>query len=123
MCDSAKMEVYLNPVKYCKTPTGHPKGHPCCKIADYDDTALGTGTLTVHPWRAGPDCGKLLYSMYSYTFYGFPTFQCNPTALYCLHSPIDTKMSFRLFNKECLLPNHFWVSTVPGTVPNESYHF
>ena len=62
MCDSAKMEVYLNPVKYCKTPTGHPKGHPCCKIADYDDTALGTGTLTVHPWRAGPDCGKLLYS-------------------------------------------------------------
>ena len=60
MCDSAKMEVYLNPVKYCKTPTGHPKGHPCCKIADYDDTALGTGTLTVHPWRAGPDCGKLL---------------------------------------------------------------
>ena len=28
--------------------------------ADYDDTALGTGTLTVHPWRAGPDCGKLL---------------------------------------------------------------
>ena len=48
------MEVYLNPVKYCKTPTGHPKGHPCCKIADYDDTALGTGTLTVHPWRAGP---------------------------------------------------------------------
>jgi hypothetical protein len=54
------MEVYLNPVKYCKTPTGHPKGHPCCKIADYDDTALGTGTLTVHPWRAGPDCGKLL---------------------------------------------------------------
>ena len=54
-----KMEVYLNPVKYCKTPTGHPKGHPCCKIADYEDTALGTGTLTVHPWRAGPDCGKL----------------------------------------------------------------
>ena len=53
------MEVYLNPVKYCKTPTGHPKGHPCCKIADYDDTALGTGTLTVHPWRAGPDCGKI----------------------------------------------------------------
>ena len=30
------------------------------QIADYDDTALGTGTLTVHPWRAGPDCGKLL---------------------------------------------------------------
>ena len=28
--------------------------------ADYDDTALGTGTLTVYPWRAGPDCGKLL---------------------------------------------------------------
>ena len=55
------MEVYLNPVKYCKTPTGHPKGYPCCKFADYDDTALGTGTLTVHPWRAGPDCGKLLY--------------------------------------------------------------
>jgi hypothetical protein len=54
------MEVYLNPVKYCKTPTGHPKGHPCCKIADYDDTALGTGTLTVHPWRAGPDCGKII---------------------------------------------------------------
>ena len=52
------MEVYLNPVKYCKTPTGHPKGHPCCKIADYDDTAFGAGTLTVHPWRAGPDCGK-----------------------------------------------------------------
>jgi hypothetical protein len=60
LCDSAKMEVYLNPVKYCKTPTGHPKGHPCCKIADYDDTALGTGTLTVHPWRAGPDCGKII---------------------------------------------------------------
>ena len=58
------MEVYLNPVKYCKTPTGHPKGHPCCKIADYDDTALGTGTLTVHPWRAGPDCGKLLLLAY-----------------------------------------------------------
>ena len=47
MYDNAKMEVYLNPVKYCKTPTGHPKGHSCCKIADYDDTALGTGTLTV----------------------------------------------------------------------------
>ena len=31
------------------------------QIADYDDTALGTGTLTVHPWRAGPDCGKLYY--------------------------------------------------------------
>ena len=30
--------------------------------ADYDDTALGTGTLTVHPWRAGPDCGKLYYN-------------------------------------------------------------
>ena len=59
------MEVYLNPVKYCKTPTGHPKGHPCCKIADYDDTALGTGTLTVHPWRAGPDCGKLLLLLLS----------------------------------------------------------
>ena len=58
------MEVYLNPVKYCKTPTGHPKGHPCCKIADYDDTALGTGTLTVHPWRAGPDCGKLLLLLF-----------------------------------------------------------
>ena len=58
MCDSAKMEVYLNPVKYCKTPTGHPKGHPCCKIADYDDTAFGAGILTVHSWRAGPDCGK-----------------------------------------------------------------
>ena len=29
------------------------------QIADYDDTALGTGTLTVHPWRAGPDYGKL----------------------------------------------------------------
>ena len=58
------MEVYLNPVKYCKTPTGHPKGHPCCKIADYDDTALGTGTLTVHPWRAGPDCGKLFLLLY-----------------------------------------------------------
>ena len=55
------MEVYLNPVKYCKTPTGHPKGHPCCKIADYDDTAFGAGTLTVHPWRAGPDCGKFIY--------------------------------------------------------------
>ena len=63
MCDSAKMEVYLNPVKYCKTPTGHPKGHPCCKIADYDDTALGTGALTVHPWRAGPDCGKIIIIM------------------------------------------------------------
>ena len=59
LCDTAKMEVYLNPVKYCKTPTGHPKGHPCCKIADYDDT----GTLTVHPWRAGPDCGKLLFTL------------------------------------------------------------
>lgn len=56
------MEVYLNPVKYCKTPTGHPKGHPCCKIADYDDTAFGAGTLTVHPWRAGPDCGKFIYN-------------------------------------------------------------
>ena len=60
------MEVYLNPVKYCKTPTGHPKGHPCCKIADYDDTAFGAGTLTVHPWRAGPDCGKFyLLPMYN----------------------------------------------------------
>ena len=29
--------------------------------ADYDDTALGTGTLTVHPWRAGPDCGKFIF--------------------------------------------------------------
>ena len=42
-------------------PMGHPKGHPCCKIADYDDTAFGAGTLTVHPWRAGPDCGKFIY--------------------------------------------------------------
>ena len=72
------MEVYLNPVKYCKTATGHPKGHPCCKIADYDDTALGTGTLTVHPWRAGPDCGKLfiikgqLKSEWIYEVIGFP---------------------------------------------------
>ena len=57
------MEVYLNPIKYCKTPTGHPKGHPCCKIADYDDTAFGAGTLTVHPWRAGPDCGKFIIKM------------------------------------------------------------
>ena len=58
------MEVYLNPVKYCKTPMGHPKGHPCCKIADYDDTAFGAGTLTVHLWRAGPDCGKFIYLFY-----------------------------------------------------------
>ena len=29
-------------------------------IADCDDTALGAGTLTVHPWRAGPDCGKFI---------------------------------------------------------------
>ena len=34
-------------------------------IADYDDTALGTGTLTVHPWRPGPDCGKLLLLLIS----------------------------------------------------------
>ena len=56
-------------VKYCKTPTGHPKGHPCCKIADYDDTAIGTGTLTVHPWRAGPDCGKLLLLLRLWGFF------------------------------------------------------
>ena len=37
-----------------------PRDTHVAKIADYDDTALGTGTLTVHPWRAGPDCGKLL---------------------------------------------------------------
>ena len=60
------MEVYHNPVKYCKTPTGHPKGHPCCKIADYDDTAFGAGTLTVHPWRAGPDRGKFIYGVCTY---------------------------------------------------------
>ena len=80
MCDSAKMEVYLNPVKYCKTPTGHPKGHPCCKIADYDDTALGTGTLTVHPWRAGPDCGKLYY-YYTRPVAYFPISVFAPTAI------------------------------------------
>ena len=33
-------------------------------IADSDDTALGAGTLTVHSWRAGPDCGKFIYLFY-----------------------------------------------------------
>jgi hypothetical protein len=37
-----------------------PRDTHVAKIADYDDTALGTGTLTVHPWRAGPDCGKII---------------------------------------------------------------
>jgi hypothetical protein len=26
--DSAKMAIYLYPGKYCKSPTGHPKGYP-----------------------------------------------------------------------------------------------
>ena len=59
-----KEPTKIRTVKYCKTPTGHPKGHPCCKIADYDDTAFGAGTLTVHPWRAGPDCGKFIYNFW-----------------------------------------------------------
>ena len=58
------MEVYLNPIKYCKTPTGHPKGHPCCKIADYDDTAFGAGTFSwqdpVHSWKAGPGLNGIM---------------------------------------------------------------
>jgi hypothetical protein len=29
-------------------------------IADYDDTKFGN-ILTVHPWRAGPNCGKFIY--------------------------------------------------------------
>jgi hypothetical protein len=38
-----------------------PRDTHVAKIADYDDTAFGAGTLTVHPWRAGPDCGKFIY--------------------------------------------------------------
>ena len=87
MCDSAKMEVYLNPVKYCTTPTGHPKGHPCCKIADYDDTALGMGTLTVHPWRAGPDCGKLLY----YSDWPLPQNQLQDPIIFMSQKPHQTQ--------------------------------
>ena len=64
MVDSAKMAIYLYPGKiladhlsiksHLRDATRDTHG----ATADYDDTALGTGTLTVHPWRAGPDCGK-----------------------------------------------------------------
>ena len=46
--------------------------------ADYDDTTLGTGTLTVHPWRAGPDCGKLLL----YDKRPLPTALCSGKTLF-----------------------------------------
>ena len=63
MVDSAVMAIYLYPGQYSQTicqkksPTGHPKGHSWCNCANYHDT-FNLGTLTVHPWRAGPDCGK-----------------------------------------------------------------
>ena len=38
-----------------------PRDTHVAKIADYDDTVFGAGTLTVHPWRAGPDCGKFKF--------------------------------------------------------------
>ena len=66
MVDSAKMAIYLYPGKNIGRPSvnkSHLRDAPRDThgaTADYDDTALGTGTLTVHPWRAGPDCGKLL---------------------------------------------------------------
>ena len=66
MVDSAKMAIYLYPGKILAdhlSIKSHLRDAPRDThgaTADYDDTALGTGTLTVHPWRAGPDCGKLL---------------------------------------------------------------
>ena len=65
MVDSAKMAIYLYPGKILAdhlSIKSHLRDAPRDThgaTADYDDTALGTGTLTVHPWRAGPDCGKL----------------------------------------------------------------
>ena len=71
MVDSAKMAIYLYPGKILAdylSIKSHLRDAPRDThgaTADYDDTALGTGTLTVHPWRAGPDCGKLLlYFLY-----------------------------------------------------------
>ena len=67
MVDSAKMAIYLYPGKILAdhlSIKSHLRDAPRDThgaTADYDDTALGTGTLTVHPWRAGPACGKLLY--------------------------------------------------------------
>ena len=61
MVDSAKMAIYLYPGKiladHLSIKSHLRDAHGA--TADYDDTALGT--LTVHPWRAGPDCGKLYY--------------------------------------------------------------
>ena len=49
----------------CRGPISKPLTRPIQSdhllIADSDDTALGAGTLTVHSWRAGPDCGKFIY--------------------------------------------------------------
>ena len=67
MVDSAKMAIYLYPGKILAdhlSIKSHLRDAPRDThgaTADYDDTALGTGTLTVHPWRAGPDCGKFIY--------------------------------------------------------------
>ena len=66
MVDSAKMAIYLYPGKILAdhlSIKSHLRDAPRDThgaTADYDDTALGTGTLTVHPWRAGPDCGKFI---------------------------------------------------------------
>ena len=49
---------------YLKTTNQTNKKQTICPIADYDDTAFGAGTLTVHSWRAGPDCGKFIYLFY-----------------------------------------------------------
>ena len=53
-------------------PYGTSQGTPMLQIADYDDTALGTGTLT---GRAGPDCGKLLYCYQLLTLHRNGNFQ------------------------------------------------
>ena len=74
MVDSAKMAIYLYPGKILAdhlSIKSHLRDAPRDThgaTADYDDTALGTGTLTVHPWRAGPDCGKLLLLLLDTTF-------------------------------------------------------
>ena len=64
MVDSAKMAIYPGKILADHLSIkSHLRDAPRDThgaTADYDDTALGTGTFTVHPWRAGPDCGKLL---------------------------------------------------------------
>ena len=75
MVDSAKMAIYLYPGKILAdhlSIKSHLRDAPRDThgaTADYDDTALGTGTLTVHPWRAGPDCGKLLLLLSALRFF------------------------------------------------------